>query len=308
MFTLAHLSDPHLGALAWPGVPSLLSKRALGFATWHLRRKSIHDRGVLPALVEDLHRARPDHIAVTGDLTNLSLPAEFARAGAWLTRLAGTAEVTVIPGNHDAYVAVPWEHSLVHWESFMSGAAGPPFTDERPVRSVDDFPFVRLRGPLALIGLSSAAPMPAFSAAGRLGAGQLERLARQLEALGQAGHFRVVLVHHPPLPGGAKSRKQLQDGAGLREVIASRGAELVLFGHTHSSGLDRLATPQGRAPMIGVPSASARTHRGRGHARYHLYRVAREGEGWSVTVEVRGVASTLSHFTGEGRFSLAVPH
>jgi 3',5'-cyclic AMP phosphodiesterase CpdA len=306
MFTLAHLSDPHLGALAWPGLPALLGKRALGFASWHFRRKGIHDRGVLPALVEDLHQARPDHIAVTGDLTNLSLPAEFVRAGAWLTRLSGTAEVTAIPGNHDAYVAVPWENSLAHWERFMSGAADPPFTDERPVRSPEDFPFVRLRGPLALIGLSSAAPMPAWSAAGRLGTAQLARLAGQLEAL--AGRFRVVMVHHPPLPGAAKPSKQLADAAGLREVIRSHGAELVLFGHTHSSGLDRLATPQGHAPAIGVPSASARSHHGKGHARYHLYRIERDGPGWSVTVEVRGVAASLGHFAGEGRFSLAVPH
>ncbi|MFO1057062.1 MAG: metallophosphoesterase [Dongiaceae bacterium] len=308
MFTLAHLSDPHLGALAWPGVPALLGKRALGFASWHLRRKGIHDRGVLPALVEDLHRARPDHIAVTGDLTNLSLPAEFVRAGAWLTHLAHAAEVTVIPGNHDAYVAVPWESSLAHWERFMGGAAQPPFTDEHPARSAEDFPFVRLRGPLALIGLSSAAPMPAWSAAGRIGAGQLERLARQLEALGQAGRFRVVMVHHPPLPGAAKPSKQLQDAAALRAVIAGRGAELVLFGHTHSSGLDRLATPQGHVPVIGVPSASARSHHGKGHSRYHLYRIERQGEGWSITVEVRGVTATHAHFAGEGRYSLAVPH
>jgi 3',5'-cyclic AMP phosphodiesterase CpdA len=308
MFTLAHLSDPHLGALAWPGLPALAGKRALGFATWHLRRKKIHDRGVLPALVEDLHRARPDHIAVTGDLTNLSLPAEFVRAGAWLTRLSDAAEVTVIPGNHDAYVDVPWEHSLAHWESFMSGAAAPPFADEQPVRSVEDFPFVRLRGPLALVGLSSAAPMPAFSAAGRLGPGQLGRLAGQLEALGQQGCFRVVLIHHPPLPGGAKPSKQLQDSAGLREVIASRGAELVLFGHTHSSGLDRLATPHGQVPVIGVPSASSSRSRHGKHARYHLYRISREGEGWNVTVEVRGVDPSLAHFAGEGRYSLAVPH
>lgn len=308
MFTLAHLSDPHLGALAWPGLPALAGKRVLGFASWHLRRKAIHDRGVLPALVEDLHRARPDHIVVTGDLTNLSLPAEFVRAGAWLTRLSAAAEVTVIPGNHDAYVAVPWENSLAHWERFMSGAAVAPFSAERPVRSVDDFPFVRLRGPLALIGLSSAAPMPAWSAAGRLGAGQLERLAGQLDALGRAGHFRVVLVHHPPLPGGAKPSKQLQDAAGLRAVIAQHGAELVLFGHTHSSGIDRLATPQGRVPAIGVPSASARSHHGRGHARYHLYRIEPDGEGWSVTVEVHGIAADRGRFAGEGRFSLAVPH
>jgi len=108
-FTLAHLSDPHLGALAWPGVSALLNKRALGYLSWTLRRRPVHEGTVLPALVEDLRRARPDHIVVTGDITNISLPDEFTRGAAWLRGLADAADLTVIPGNHDAYIGVPWE-------------------------------------------------------------------------------------------------------------------------------------------------------------------------------------------------------
>src|SRR3546814_1850649 len=92
----------------------LAGKRAFGFLSWNLRRKAIHDGPVLPALVADLRQAAPDHVAVTGDVTNISLPKEFARAGGWLEGLGTPQDVTVVPGNHDAYVAVPWDQSLGH--------------------------------------------------------------------------------------------------------------------------------------------------------------------------------------------------
>jgi len=116
-----------------------------------------------------------------------------------------------------------------------------------------------------------------------------------------------VLIHHPPLGGELQPRKRLLDADALAAVIAAEGAELVLHGHTHRSGLGRLATPRGHAPVIGVPSASARPHKGKGHARYHLYRVAREAAGWRLEVEVRGVTPGLDGFRTEGRFNLAVP-
>ncbi len=304
MFTLAHLSDPHLGAMPIPGLGQLASKRAFGFLSWNLRRKAIHDGPVLPALVADLRQAGPDHVAVTGDVTNISLPAEFVRAGAWLDGLGSPEDVTVVPGNHDAYVAVPWDRSLGHWGAFMAGRRRDG--EERPPAALEDFPFVRERDQVALIGVSTARPMPIRSAAGRIGEAQLAALADELAALGRRGLFRVVLIHHPPLGGELQPRKRLLDAEALAAVIAEHGAELILHGHTHRSGLGRLPTPAGHAPVIGVPSASARAHKGKGHARYHLYRVAREGAGWKVEVEVRGVLPSLDGFHCEGRFSLAV--
>ena len=59
---------------------------------------------MLDALVSDLQAQAPDQIAVTGDLVNLALEAEFAPARAWLESVGAADRVTVIPGNHDAYV------------------------------------------------------------------------------------------------------------------------------------------------------------------------------------------------------------
>ncbi|MGA8359576.1 MAG: metallophosphoesterase [Xanthobacteraceae bacterium] len=78
MFTLAHLSDLHMAVE--PRGSQLLSKRGLGYVNWLRKRKKIHRPEVLDALVGDLKTQSFDHIAVTGDLVNFSLPDEYARA------------------------------------------------------------------------------------------------------------------------------------------------------------------------------------------------------------------------------------
>src|SRR5215469_5154405 len=104
-FVLAHLSDPHLGPLPQPGVRELASKRLVGYINWRRSRRRVHRRDVLDAITRDLHGTQPDHVAVTGDLVNIALPAEFAHARRWLETLGPPAHVSVVPGNHDAYVA-----------------------------------------------------------------------------------------------------------------------------------------------------------------------------------------------------------
>ena len=304
MFTLAHLSDTHLGKVGLPRLDLLLSKRVLGLLSWHLRRKAIHQGPVLAALVADLHAAQPDHTAVTGDLVNISLPDEFIRAAAWLRDLGPPRDVSVIPGNHDAYVPIAWDRSLALWADYMAGEAADG--REHPATGPDDFPFLRRRGPVAIIGVTTAVPMPPHMAAGRVGADQMDRLAQLLGRTRQEGSCRVILIHHPPLPGPAADRKQLLDSASFRGVIASEGAELILHGHTHCSGLARLPAPNGNVPVVGVPSASARPSHNKDHARYHLYRITREGADWRIDVDVRGIGADLRRFSPETGFTLHV--
>ena len=82
MFVLAHLSDAHLAMRPRPA--DLAGKRGLGFINWQRKRKAIHRVEVLDAVSQDVKARSPEHIAMTGDLVNLSLPAEYRRARAWL--------------------------------------------------------------------------------------------------------------------------------------------------------------------------------------------------------------------------------
>jgi 3',5'-cyclic AMP phosphodiesterase CpdA len=276
-FTLAHLSDPHLGPLSTPHLPELLSKRGLGYLNWLRKRRFIHRPEVLAALVEDLKARAADHVAVAGDLINLSLATEFVSARAWLERLGSPNDVTVVPGNHDAYVRAAAGFALDHWRDYMCGDAGEPF------------PFVRRRGPLALIGLSTSLPTLPLAATGRLHGDQLARLRRILPALGREGSFRVVLLHHPPAPG-TNCFRRLTDAAPLRRVLAEHGAELVLHGHNHVAELAWLDGPDRRIACAGVPSASGALDRHE-PAGYNCYEIEGGPGAWRCVMAMRGLQS-----------------
>src|SRR3569833_4054462 len=57
-------------------------------------------------MIADFEAAKIDHVLCTGDVTNLALRQEFEFARGLFERIGrGPRDVTVIPGNHDAYVA-----------------------------------------------------------------------------------------------------------------------------------------------------------------------------------------------------------
>jgi 3',5'-cyclic AMP phosphodiesterase CpdA len=260
MFTLAHLSDLHLASP--PRLSRLIGKRGLGFINWQRKRKYIHRPEILDAITNDLKTQPADHVAVTGDLVNLSLPDEYARARRWLSAIAQPTDVTVVPGNHDVYVSGTEQKPAEYWGDYMRGDDG-----------LQRFPFIRRRGNVALIALSTGLPTAPLLATGSLGDRQLSRLA---DALDQTrGMFRVVLIHHPPFSPPRRFLRRLTDGAGLRQVLAAKGAELLLHGHDHRSALLWLEGPgNGKIPAIGVPSASASAPRGSEDAAgYHLFHI-----------------------------------
>jgi 3',5'-cyclic AMP phosphodiesterase CpdA len=301
MFVLAHLSDPHLGPIPTARLRELAGKRGLGFINWRRGRHAVHRPDVLDLLQRDLAAMPVDHIAVTGDLVNLSLVAEFAAAHQWLARLGPPERVTVVPGNHDAYVRAAAAHPLRYWGDYMRGdAAGPIAAPGAPAH----FPFVRRRGPAALIGLSTALPTGPLMATGRLGADQLMRLADALAALGRENLFRVVLIHHPPVSRLAQHFKRLVDAGPLRRIIAQHGAELVLHGHAHVHSIIWLDGPRGHVPAVGVPSASAASDPHGDAAAYNLYRIERDGDGWRCEAVTRGMGD--GGLAEIGRQSLSV--
>ncbi|MBN8965125.1 MAG: metallophosphoesterase [Rhizobiales bacterium] len=275
MFVLAHLSDIHLAPLPRPRPLELMSKRGLGYINWLRKRHRIHRADMLAKVVADIKARTPDHVAVTGDLVNLSLTTEFAPARAFLERLGNTETVTAVPGNHDAYVRSAAGFALRDWGDYMRGDAG------------EVFPFVRRRGPLALIGLSTSLPTFPLAATGRLHGDQLARLGDVLERLGQEQAFRVVLIHHPPVEGDNYFRR-LKDATEVRDILRRHGAELVLHGHHHVRSVTWLPGPQGHIPIIGVPSASGAPGHHDDPAGYKLYEIDGAPGAWRCTLAARG--------------------
>jgi 3',5'-cyclic AMP phosphodiesterase CpdA len=276
MFVLAHISDIHLAPLPTPRLAELISKRGLGYLNWLRKRRVIHRAEVLSAVTVDLKAQRPDHVAVTGDLVNLSLDNEFAPARLWLEQLAAPADATFVPGNHDVYVRAATGHAARDWVDYMSGDTG------------ETFPFVRRRGPVALIGLSSALPTLPLAATGRIGDVQLARLGDVLAALKREELFRIVLLHHPPT-AGVNYFRRLIDASAFRDVLRKHGAELVLHGHLHESSLVWLTGPREGIPCLGAPSASGAPDCGDEPAGYNLFEIDGGPGAWQCMVIARGM-------------------
>jgi 3',5'-cyclic AMP phosphodiesterase CpdA len=281
-FTLAHLSDPHLPPLPKPDLAELANKRALGYLNWTRNRHKYHRRDVLDSLVADLKAQAVDHIAVTGDLVNLALEAEFPHAAAWLQSIGTPERVTAIPGNHDAYVRATSHRFGQVFADYFRADAG---------QGDAKFPTLRRRGPLALVSLSTAVPTAPLYATGTLGRAQLGALAGLLEQISTEPLFRVLLLHHPLRSDS--HIKRLTDAADLLALLSKHGVDLILHGHDHIHSTHWLEGPDGKIPALGVPSASALTHGRHPAAAYNLLRIAREGNAWRCEQIVRGMNEKL---------------
>ncbi|MBV6657954.1 MAG: metallophosphoesterase, partial [Devosiaceae bacterium] len=277
-FTLAHLSDCHLGPLPAVTAGQLASKRVLGYLNWQRNRAKRFDPSITERLIDDLKAQAPDHIAVTGDLTNLALPDEFPRAATFLADLGAPEHVTAIPGNHDAYVRDGLER--------FNAAIAPNLTSDPSAEPATGtpYPIVRRRDGVTLIGVSTAIATGPFMATGAVGARQTEALRVALATA--AGSFRIVLIHHPPHEGSTSWHKRLIDAARVRKALADAGAELVLHGHTHLPTVTGVPGPQGAIPVWGVASAAQAPGGHKPAAAYTLFTVETADNGdWQVTAE-----------------------
>lgn len=298
MFTLAHVSDWHTTSLVGAPPAALATKRFWGWQSWLRSRRKRHRPEVLGALLDDVRAQRPDHVVVTGDLTNVALEQEFVEAAGLLRDLGEPDWVTVVPGNHDAYVAVPPERGWDRWAPYLCGDGSA--AERAPTHG--EYPTLRRRGDVSLIGLCSAHPTPLFMASGSLGDAQLARLERMLEA--ERGRVRVVALHHPPTDREIGYRRRLHDWRALQQVLARAGAELVVHGHRHRRWLGSIDGPERPVPVAGVRSSSDVGSKPEKRAQYHLYRFDLAAPGRPIELEVRGFDPGCERVVTEERFAL----
>jgi 3',5'-cyclic AMP phosphodiesterase CpdA len=265
---LAHLSDPHLLSLAGTRLRDFVNKRWIGALNLLANRAREHKVEVFDAMVADINALGIDHVLCTGDITNVALPSEFEFARGRFDRLDfGAADATIIPGNHDAYVhaGVP-----LFADYFGDNFACDPGW-EWPDR--DPWPTVRVRGDVAIVGVTTSLETPWFTAWGRLGAKQIGRLAQVLDDDRLAGTFKLVAIHHPPVgPKAEHDRHGLKDHRQFCRVVASAGADLVVHGHEHLDMRNELRGRNGtRIPVHGIQSATYAGLRRKHRAHYRVY-------------------------------------
>jgi 3',5'-cyclic AMP phosphodiesterase CpdA len=316
-YRLAHVTDPHFqardlkDAFKEARLHDFMGKRAVGALNLVVNRRRKFKMELLEALGEDLRRERPDHLALTGDLSNVSLEPEWRAALRWIEGTGrAPADVTVIPGNHDAYVPEVVVRGTFQalFGTYQSPDVEPldpaTATVEATGAAAGDgqamYPFVRLRGPLALVGLNSCVPTGDLGAWGRVGAPQLARLEATLARRELQGKVRVVLIHHPPVQLKGGEERNLKDRDALAAVLQRAGADLIVHGHDHRDESATLIGPGGGAiPVIGAGSASYAGGPEK-RARYNVY----EFEGTRITRVTRAHDEASDQFRESARVVL----
>jgi 3',5'-cyclic AMP phosphodiesterase CpdA len=289
---IAHLSDVHLPLTSSIPWQLLNTKRVLGWLNWQRKRRFIHNRTTADAIVADLKQQAPDHILISGDLINIGLPAEYQTALAWLQTVGTPDNVSLVPGNHDTYVTAQAVPGLALWGKYMrDDAFGRSLEITRATLMGLPFPYVRRVGQLVIIGVNSGIPTPPGSAAGKVGPAQLSALGQLLKATGALGLPRLVMIHHPPVPGLATGHRALIDQDAFASTISNYGVELVIHGHNHTM----THVTHAGIPIRGVASASAaKTNGDEPLARYNLITFRFDTDSPSIEIETRGLQSLKS--------------
>ncbi len=288
--TIAHLSDAHLPNHGRFHLHELAGKRALSALNWLRKRQYSHRRDIADALRADVVAHGPDHVAMTGDVVNFGLAREFEAGAAWLDGFG--PEVSFVPGNHEAIHAGAEAQLAAAFARFTTGDDG----------VAGRWPWVKRRGLVTLIGVTTSIATAPFLAQGEAGTEQIDALRTVLAET--EGTLRVILIHHPPTDITIP-RKHLRDRAALAAVIGAAGGAIVLHGHNHKNQLSWIDGPKGRVPVLGTPSASVPVGDSFQPAEWRLLTISESGAGWSVDL-VRRSVDLAGEFQDRGRFGLAV--
>lgn len=247
MFRLAHISDLHLSPIPKIRISELMSKRITGYLNWQQHRKAFHKRSILNTVMNEIHHHDIDHLAITGDMVNLATQSEIIQAQEWLTKNCPANTTSLVPGNHDAYVPGAFQRAMTAWKPWIT-------SDE--VITKHKFPYMQVRGPIAIIGLSTSNATMPFRATGDFSKRQAQEATKLLIKANKLNLFRIILIHHPPYKGAAHPMKRMLGVKNFEQMIDAAGAELVLHGHTHLNTRYNLKTSQSVLPIIGISSAS----------------------------------------------------
>jgi 3',5'-cyclic AMP phosphodiesterase CpdA len=257
--TIAHVSDLHFGR---------------------------EDPAAAEALLADLAALSPSVVAVSGDLTQRARVGEFAKARAFLARVA--APLVVVPGNHDVPlfdVVRRFTRPLERYRAWITPDLEPVLSDAE----------------LVVVGISTARSLTWKG--GRISFEQMERV-RRLVCGGGPERLRVLVAHHPFSPPETSPRERLvgRVDAALA-AFGGCGLDLVLTGHLHRGFAGRFAAGGHTVArtVLGLHAGSAISRRLRGEANsYNLVRAADR----RLEVELRVLTTGRFEAVKTSRFTL----
>jgi 3',5'-cyclic AMP phosphodiesterase CpdA len=225
MTRIAHLSDLHVVEAAHTrrGLAGRLRLRYLSFG------RPLDAAGRMARVERALRQAwaaGPDHVCVTGDLTEDGTQAQFEALGEVLERAGIPPErTTLVPGNHDGYAARG---------AFDEALDGPL----RAYRGTSRAGAVVEYEGAAIVAVSTLIHQPCTRSAGAIGRAQLARIDAVARARSLRDRAVVVAQHHPPmrhLPPGLQWIDGLDEPDEMTALVERHAHLHVLHGHTHRS-------------------------------------------------------------------------
>lgn len=241
---LGHISDIHILELDSPKPWEFANKRIVGGVNLLLKRSKAHSTKVVEQAIAHLDALEVDHIAISGDLTNLALESEFVAAARIIGTIDNAVErVSVVPGNHDYYTAEAARAG--RFEKHLA----PYLNSDLPAYQLDSgYPFCKLRDDVAIIGLNSGIATPFLFATGRVRTEELKAVAQLLDDPAVKERFKVVIIHHPVLPMDyhrIEFNRRLINAREVLDTLRSHDVDLIIHGHTHHFAVRKV--PQLRA-------------------------------------------------------------
>ncbi|RPD37775.1 metallophosphoesterase [Candidatus Liberibacter solanacearum] len=279
MFVLAHISDIHISCPL--SFSELSLKRIIGLANWHFSRKKYFSHTMVDLLVNDISSHNINHLAITGDIVNMTTNREISEAIHWLKNIVNPHDISIVLGNHDAYTNSSKKKSLRAWSDYIAG-------DTPPIEK-KQFPYLRVRNNIALIGCSTAIATPPFSANGYFGQEQDHDTSKFLRKAKKEGLFRVIMMHHPPFLDTSTIYNRMFGIKRFKNMILREGAELMLHGHTHRNSLHWIDCAKKLIPVVGIAAACHKKN-----ASYNLFYIEKKHDRWTL----RGKRYTLSDSNG----------
>lgn len=219
-------------------------RRIVHISDLHFGRESPE---LLAPLLDAIEAARPDLIAVTGDLTQRARPAQFRAAAEFLAALP--APTLCVPGNHDIPLDRPdlrFSRPFARYRRHLSPDLAPVWSDEA----------------LSVQGFNTADPF-----AWQRGRVRRRQLRRACADFRESGRANVVLAHHPfeDLPGSGKTL--MKHARAMLESLAECGTDLILSGHLHRWRAEPFVERKGgtRILQVHVGTGVSTRHRGQGN-------------------------------------------
>jgi 3',5'-cyclic AMP phosphodiesterase CpdA len=240
---VAHLSDVHM--LESGKVASVMQGLAIRIVSVG---RGVDPRGRATTLERALSaavRAGADHVVVSGDLTEVGAPAQFeAFAHVLHDSRIPPENVTLVPGNHDAYTSgEAWRRALEGPLRAYRGNAA-----DREGKVVE-------RGDVVFLPVDVSCPQPITRSAGELRADDASALESRFADPALAKKALVVVQHHHPFAHASSALHWLDGLRGSARLMGSlaRHAHVqVLHGHLHKA-VDRLVGI-GKSRVLGAPA------------------------------------------------------